>query len=256
MTKFIAAISFYFQMSAVWMWIPTVLNFLMLHNAAAQSQMCEEPFQAVLTLVTNVTFPISASFLDPNHVYYREVLRFTEEEIDREREAAIQFFSDFSGLDFTNVEPNEQGQRILGNATFEPIMLPFNNTFAFNTWLVNGNTRTRCFLVGDGGYRVRFTGAVMLHGEYGGEEGRLGVAGEGLFYGHDYLYDACALQGIIIQLESLAPIRSVQIDGFFVTIFRVRNRVLGEGTLWGVGRVTTVNTTTLRSEGRQVFTFL
>ena len=257
MTRFIAAISFYFQMSAVWMWIPAVfISFLMLHNAAAQSQMCEEPFQAVLTLVTNVTFPISANFLDPNHFYYREVLRFTEEEVDREREAAIQFFRDFYGLDFTNIEPNEQGQRILGNATFEPIMLPFNNTFALNTWLVNGNTRTRCFLVGDGGFRVQFAGAVMLHGEYGGDEGRLGGEGEGLFYGHDYLYDACALQGIIIQLESPAPIRSVQIDGFFVTVFRARNRVLGEGTVWGVGRVTPVNTNTLRFEGRQVFTFL
>ena len=133
-------------------------------------------------------------------------------------------------------------------------MVPFNNTFVSNTWLVNGNTRTRCFLAGDGGFRVRFTGAVMLHGEYGGEEGRLGVAG--IFYGHDYLYDACALQGTIIQLESLAPVRSVQIDGFFVTVFRACNRVLGEGTVWGVGRVTPVNTNTLRFEGRQVFTFL
>ena len=108
-----------------------------------QSQMCEEPFQAVLTHATNVTFPISADFLDQNHFYYSEVLRFKEEEIDRERGAAIQFFRDFYGLDFTNIEPNEQGQRILGNATFEPIMNPFNNTFAFNTWLANGNTRTR-----------------------------------------------------------------------------------------------------------------
>ena len=132
-------------MSAVHMWIPAVWSFLILHNAATQSQMCEE---AVLTVVTNVTFPTSASFLDPNHVFYREVMCFTEEEIDREREAAIQFFRDFAGLDFTNIEPNEQGQRILGNATFEPIMVPFNNTFAFNTWLVNGNTRTRCFLQG------------------------------------------------------------------------------------------------------------
>ena len=140
------------------MWIPAVWSFLILHNAATQSQMCEE---AVLTVVTNVTFPTSASFLDPNHVFYREVMCFTEEEIDREREAAIQFFRGFAGLDFTN------------------------------TWLANGNTRTRCFLLGDGGFRVQFTGAVMLHGEYGGEEGRLGVAGEGLLYGHDYLYDAC-----------------------------------------------------------------
>ena len=95
-TRFIAAISFYFQMSAVWMWIPTVLSFLMLHNAAAQLHMCEEPFQAVLTFVINVTFPIPASFLDPNHVYYREILHCTEEEIDREREAAIQFFTEIS----------------------------------------------------------------------------------------------------------------------------------------------------------------
>ena len=238
------------------MWIPALLSFLVLQNAAAQSQMCEEPFQAVLTFVTNVTFPIPFNFLDPNHVYYREVLRFTEEEIDREREAAIQFFRDFYGLNFTNIEPNEQGQRILENAIFEPIMVPFNNTFAFNTWLVNGDTRTRCFLAGNGGFRVRFTVTVMLHGEYGGEGGRLGFAGETLLYGHDYLYDACALQGIIIQIESLAPIRSVQIDGFFVTAFRARNRVLGEGTVWGVGRVTPVNTNTFRFEVRQVFTFL
>ena len=127
-TRFIAVISFHVQMSAVYMWIPALLSFLMLHNAAAQSQMCKEPFQAVLTVVTNVTFPTSASSLDPNHVFYREVLRFTEEEIDREREAAIQFFRNFAGLDFTNIEPNERGQRIWENATFGPIMMPFNNT--------------------------------------------------------------------------------------------------------------------------------
>ena len=180
-----------------------------------QSQMCEEPFQAVLTHATNVTFPISADFLDQNHFYYSEVLRFKEEEIDRERGAAIQFFRDFYGLDFTNIEPNEQGQRILGNATFEPIMNPFNNTFAFNTWLANGNTRTRCFLVGDGGFRARFTGDVTLYGEYGGEEGKMAVAGNGIFYRHDYFHDACALPGIIIQLESITPIRTVLVDGFF-----------------------------------------
>ena len=161
-------------MSAVWVWIPTVfLSFLMLRSAAAQSQMCEEPFQAALMLITNVTYPASSSFLDSDHVFYREVLRFTTEEIDQEREAALQFFRDRYGLDFTNVEPDEQGQRILGNATFLPIMFPFNNTFVSNSWLVDGRTRTRCFRVGDGGFQVRFSGTVMLHGEYGGEEGRV-----------------------------------------------------------------------------------
>ena len=66
----------------------------------------------------------------------------------------MQFFSDTYSLDFTNIEPNEQGQRTLGNATMEPVMNPFNSTYIFNSWLVNGRTRTRCFPVGGGGYHV------------------------------------------------------------------------------------------------------
>ena len=69
-----------------------------------------------------------------------------------------------------NIDPNKQGQRTLGNATMEPIMLPYNFTFVFNSWLVNGRARTRCFPVGYGGYQVQFTGTMMLHGEYGGDE--------------------------------------------------------------------------------------
>ena len=194
-------------MSAAWVWIPSVfLSFLMLHSAAAQSQMCEEPFRAALMLVTNVTFPASSSFLNSDLVYYREVLRFTEEEINREREAAMNFYRDFYGLDFTNVQPDELGRRI---STFRPVMSLYNNTFVFNSWLVNGRARTRCYRVGDGGFFANFTGTVMLHGEYGGEGGKLGFPYEGVYYGHNYLYDACQLQGIVFQVESLAPIRGV-----------------------------------------------
>ena len=53
---------------------------LNLHNAAAQSQMCEEPFKAAITITANVT--VSASSFDPDLVFYRNILRFTEEEID------------------------------------------------------------------------------------------------------------------------------------------------------------------------------
>ena len=65
-------------------------------------------------------------------------MRFTEEEIFRDREAAMQFYKDMYGLDFTSIEPNDQGQRILGNATFEPHKSPYNYTFVFNSWLVSG----------------------------------------------------------------------------------------------------------------------
>ena len=83
--------------------------------------MCEEPFKATITLVTKVTFPISASHFDPDLVHFRKILCFTEEEIDREREAAIRFYIDMYGLDFTNIEPKDQKQRILGMQHFNPI---------------------------------------------------------------------------------------------------------------------------------------
>ena len=236
--------------------LAVILSSLNLHNAAAQSQMCEEPFKATITVTVNATFPNSASDLDSDLIFYRKVLRFTEEEIDQDREAAMRFYNDMYGLDFTSIEPNNQGQRVLGNATFEPIRSPFNYTYVFNNWLVSGRTRTKCFPADGGGFQVRFTGPVIVHGEYGGEEGKLVLTDETLFYSYDYVYDACKQQGLTFHLESLAPYRSVPVDGYLVTIFRVTNRMLGEGIIWGVGRSTAVNVTTRRFELRQVFTFL
>ena len=240
------------------LWVSVVfLSVLNLHNAAVQSQMCNEPFQAVMTVVANVTIPISG-FLDPDLLFYKKVLRFTQEEIDQDTEAAMLFFRNTYGLDFMNIEPNELGQRTLGNATFESFTFPFNFTYVFNSWLVNGKTRTRCFPVAEGGFHVRFTGTMMLHGEYGGEEGKLVIAPDRLFYRHQYVYEACKQQGIIFQVESLVPIRVTASNpgGFVAYDFRIRNRVLGEGTVRGVGRGTPVNSTTYQLETSYVYTFL
>ena len=244
-------------MSAAWVWIPTIfLSFLMLHVTASQSQTCDEPFRATITTVSDVTFPTSRSFLDPDHVFYKEILRFTDEEIDQEREASIHFFRNTYGLDFTDVDPDELGQRILGNATFQPIVLPTNYTYVFNSWLVNGRTRTKCFQSRRGGFRVIFNGTVMLHGEYGGEEGKLAFANDIVYYGREYAYDICEQQGIIFQSESSTPLRIVPSDGWWVINYRVRNRMLGEGVLWGIERLTAVNPTTSRLEAYEVITFL
>ena len=255
-------------MSAAWVWIPTIfLSFLMLHVTASQSQTCDEPFRATITIVADVTYPTSRrslldgtylpsdSLMDPDHVFYREILRFTVEEIDREREAAIHFFRNTYGLDFTDVDPDELGRRILGNATFQTVTLP-NYTYVFNSWLVNGRTRTRCFRSRRGGFQVVFRGTAMLHGEYGGEEGKLAFANDIVFYGREYAYDVCEQQGIIFQMESLTPLRYEPSDGWLVLNYRVRNRMLGEGVLWGLERVTAVNSTTSRLEAYDVFTFL
>ena len=133
------------------------------HNAAAQSQMCEKPFKATIIVVTIVTFSSSANAFDPDLVHFRKTLRFTEEEIDREREVAMHFYKDMYGVDFTSVEPNDQGQRILGNATFESNRSVYNITYVFNSWLVSGRSKTKCFPAEGGGFRVRFSGTMMLH---------------------------------------------------------------------------------------------
>ena len=183
-------------------------------------------------------------------------MRFTEEEIDREREAAMRFYIDMYGLDFTSSEPNDQEQRILGNATFEPSRNAYNVTYVFNSWLVSGQTKTKYFPAQGGGFRVCFTGPMMLHGKYGGEGKLVSTNGNLLYYGYDYVFDACKQQGLTFHLESLAQSRIVSVNGYFVTSFRVTNRMLGEGIVLGVGRSTTVNPTTFRLELQQVFTFL
>ena len=198
-------------MSAAWVWIPTVLSFFMLH-VTANYRNCDEPFRVTITVVTNATYRTPPNFLDADLVFYREILRFTDEEIDRERETAIQFFKNTYGLDFTNVESDEQGQRILGNATFQTVLLPANETYVFNSWLVNGRERSRCFRARKGGFQVSFNGTVLLHGEYGGEEGKLAFGNDLVFCGHHYAYDICEQQGIIFQLKSLTPLRGEPSD--------------------------------------------
>ena len=46
---------------------------------------------------------------------------------------------------------------------------------------------------------------MMLHGGYRGDEGKLVIATDRLFYRHQYVYEACKQQGIIFQIESVAP---------------------------------------------------
>ena len=241
-----------FQMATIQLWIPVAfLSILMLQSAS--SQMCDPAYQASFMQITDTTFPATSTQLDADLTYYRQVLRFTEDEIDREREAAISFFNRRFGLDFSNIEPDEQGQRVLGNATFRPVVFPYNATLVYNRWLVNGNSKSRCYKMGDGGFQAMFNGRVRLGGEFGGSEGAYGFASESVLYGRDYIYDACAQQGILLQTESITPIRVV--DGWIVLSFRIRNRQLGEGMTWGVSRVTPVNPTTLRYESRQVYSF-
>ena len=79
-----------------------------------------------------------------------------------------------------------------------------------------------------------------------------------VFYQRHYYYKACKQQGITFQVQTFAPFRTLEAEpsGFIVYNFRIRSRVLGEGTVWGVGRGTAVNSMTERFEICLVYTFL
>ena len=204
----------------------------------ASSQTCEQ-LQAVFPIVHSQEHPLSVlgQLADPELNYYRNQVGFTDDEITQQRENAFEHFKTRFGLDFASVEPNEQGQRILGNATLYFFSFPFNHTIAYNRWVVNGRTTTRCFPLGIGGFQVDFNGDMTLQGTYGGEEGIPVAADDMIFYGHDLIYhDACAQQPILLLAYSDVPKRSIPVEGWTATDLVVFNRQLGRGVVRGVTR--------------------
>lgn len=212
-------------------WILTaVLGLLVVHSTAGQS--CPTPFEAVISGVTDVVIPaVQFDFQDPEMTFLSEILHLTNEEIEQKTEYAIQHFNTTFGLDFSNIEPNDEQQRFLGNARFRPSRGPYNFTIVDNRWLVSGNPRSRCFKVGFGGFGVDFTGEMMLHGTYGGEEGIQAPADAFMVYQDLFFFDVCPQQPILIQYKSLVPARVLSFDGGTIGIeeHQLNSRQLGTG---------------------------
>ena len=67
-------------------------------------------------------------------------------------------------------------------------MAPFNFTAIANRWIVTGNRRSRCFQLRSGQLRVDLNDTTMLHGLYGGVDGRQVNAGDRLVYGYHAIF--------------------------------------------------------------------
>ena len=102
---------------------------------------------------------------DPNLTFFRNVLKFSEQEIQTAEQSAIEYFNTTFGLDFSQSEPNQQGQRIFQNASFAAGQAPFTATTKANHWLVTGSTRSRCFDVRLGWFGISLLGQQVLHGD-------------------------------------------------------------------------------------------
>ena len=196
---------------------------------SASTQSCS--FDAAFTIIADLERPISIlnEFPDPQMRFFREILGFTEQETQQVVDNAIQHFNTQFGLDFSNIEQNDANQRFLGNAMFHPIMPPFNASAIANSWIVTGNRRSRCFQVGSGSLQVIFNDTTMLHGLYGGVDGRPVNAGDFLLYGFFAIFDACPQQPILIQSQSDIPARVLPVEGWLIEEGRLYNRQLGRG---------------------------
>ena len=212
------------------MWIQiALLGFLMVYSVSASPQVCS--FDAAFIIIADRVDPVSIfnEFPDPQLSFFRDTLRFTEEETQQVQEAAIQHFNTQFGLDFSNIEPNDVNQRFLGNGTFSSTKAPFNGTAIANRWLVTGNRRSKCFQASSGQFRVDFNGTMMLHGLYGGEDGRPVNPGDFVVYGYLIIYDTCPQQPIVIQAQSDIPARRLPVEGWTVEELQLYHRQLGRG---------------------------
>ena len=190
---------------------------------------------------------------DPNYTFYRETLRFTDAQMEQEVENAIQYYNTQFGLDFSDAEPNELGQRFVENATFQFNFFPANFTAVGNNWIMNGNTRSRCFNIGGAGFEMPFNGSMMLHGVYGGEEGKPVQVGESVVHGYLIIFDACNHQPIIIQFQTETPGRFLPVEGWLIEEFKLYNPWLGRGRLQNIFKFP--QDRTMPTEIQQVFSF-
>ena len=81
-------------------------------------------------------------------------MQFRDEAIQHTVDDAIQFFNDTYGLDFSASAPNTRNERFFENAKMSPfISLPDANYIVTEkNWIRNGNTRSTCYVVHDGGF--------------------------------------------------------------------------------------------------------
>ena len=204
-----------------------LLSLIMVYSASTQT--CS--FDAAFTVIADQVEPASIlnEFPDPQMSFFRDILRFTEEETQQVVEAAIRHFNTQFGVDFSNIQPNDANQRFLRSAMFHSIMAPYNATAIANRWLVTGNRRSRCFRVGSGRLQVVFNDTTMLHGLYGGVDGRQVNAGDFLVYGYLAIFDTCPQQPLLIQTQTDIPARILPVEGWIVEELRLYHRQLGRG---------------------------
>lgn len=226
---------------------------------SVQPTSCPTPdwFSAQFVSITDtIVESPSASIPDPDFSFFKDVMKFTEDEIVQVTNDALQFFNTKFGLDFSQSEPNELGERLFQNATFSPFLFSpeLQYTITYHRWIITGNTRSICFENRDGGFIVTFSSEQLLHGTYGGEQGIPIAAGGLALYGF-YNLPVCPQEPVVIRYSSRTPFRIDPHDGIGIINCDLFHHILGPGLAQGISQVIPTEDGRFRFTIRNLFTF-
>ena len=218
------------------MWINIVL-FGMSLTAVVSRQTCpSNQFSAVFAAIVEQTVDdLDVNIPDPELSFFKDILKFEDDAIQRALENAVNFFNYSYGLDFYASPPDENHQLFIENAVLTPYQISDHVDYfvTVNNWIRTGNTRSNCYRLRDGGFLVSFLADTTLYGSYGGVEGKPISAGNLVAYGFDII-DVCDQSPIIIQFQSATPFRPEPVDSTFIINSNLYNRVLGKGNANGI----------------------
>ena len=218
-------------------WIYSLV--LALSSLAVMSQSCpSDYFSAIFTGTYNQAVDDLEELYqdDPELTFFKDYMNLRDAAIRHTIDDAMNFFNNTFGLNFSDLPPNQKNEFFLDNARMTPYILSPHVNFIFsdNLWLRTGNTRSSCYHAHAGGLQVNFLGDQILHGSYGGTEGKTVGPSDTVYYGFDIIY-VCQQSPIIIQGQSPIPYHQDKVNaGIFPFHEDIYSQVLGHGLSHGV----------------------
>jgi hypothetical protein len=173
------------------------------HTASANNKVTPAPVGVTKYLVFMANGAVEpASLLLNGDAFQRDIMKRSPREIAAFKTLAKQYFLDQYGLDFFHAQ-TVNGNDMIDGAVLNTFMA--NPAVGYRAYTVSGeNVPSEGWEVRDGGYMVTFTKDTLLHGAYGGIQGKVTAAGTIIFYG-EYNIVVPGGNPIVIQYEDPMP---------------------------------------------------
>ena len=203
------------------------------------TQTCQFPASFLTYIDQNIDHPNAIVAPDPELSFFKDIMKFRDDDIQHTADDAVKFFNKRYGLDFSLSPPNDNIVSFYENATLKPFKLAIDIDFIvmLSNWIQTGSTQSKCYQIYEGGFEVAFSGTQILHGSYGGVDGELVGERDLLLYGFLSI-DVCPQSPVIILFQSATPVRQVPVDNLIYFNNELYNRVLGYGKSLGFTTLT------------------